>query len=120
MVNAVIFGLGIVLIGALLFLASSGVTGIVTWDSFWAYLLIGLGALGVIRETAKVYVSGHLSWHGGLVFAIILITIGVAGLVAQTTGWSQYWWTFIILGGGLVIVVTGIFNYFLMKTRMRK
>jgi hypothetical protein len=120
MITAVVFGLGVVLVGMLLFLASSGVTGIVTWDNFWAYLLIGLGALGVIRETAKVYMSGHLSLHGGMVFAIILITIGVAGLAAQTTGWSQYWWTFIILGGGLVIVLMGIFNYFWMKSRQKR
>jgi hypothetical protein len=120
MINAVIFGLGVVLVGMLLFLASSGLTGIVTWENFWAYLLIGLGALGVIRETAKYYVSGHLFRPGGMVLAIILITIGVAGLVAQTTGWSQYWWTFVILGGGLVIVLMGIFNYLWMKTRIKR
>jgi hypothetical protein len=120
MVNAVILGLGVALVGALLFLASSGFTGIVTWDNFWAYLLIGLGSLGVIRETLKYYVSGRQDWHGGLVFAIILITIGLAGLAAQTTGWSQYWWTFIILGGGLVIVLIGIFNYVRMKSSQRK
>jgi hypothetical protein len=117
MVNAVIFGLGVVLVGALLFLASSGFTGIVTWENFWAFLLVGLGALGVIRETAKFVVSGHMPWGGGMIFAVILIIIGVAGLVAQTTGWSQYWWTFIILGGGLAIVLMGIFNYFWMKAR---
>jgi len=116
MVNAVIFGLGVVLIGALLFLASSGIT-IVTWENFWAYLVIGLGALGVIRETAKYLVSGHMPWGGGMIFAIVLIIVGVAGLVAQTTGWSQYWWTFIILGGGLAIVAMGLFNYFWMKAR---
>jgi hypothetical protein len=120
MVNAVIFGLSVVLVGKLLFLASSGFTGIVTWENFWAFLLIGLGALGVIRETAKYFVSGRLFWPGGLVFAIILITVGAAGLVAQTTGWSQYWWTFIIFGGGLVIVVMGIFNYIWMKSRYKK
>jgi hypothetical protein len=120
MITAVIFGLGVVLVGTLLFLASSGFTGIVTWENFWAYLLIGLGALGVIRETAKYYVSGRHSWPGGMVFAIILITVGAAGLVAQMTGWSRYWWTFIILGGGLIIVLMGIFNYIWMKTRMKR
>jgi hypothetical protein len=120
MVNAVIFGLGVVLVGTLLFLASSGFTGIVTWENFWAYLLIGLGALGVIRETAKYFVSGYRHWPGGMVFAIVLITIGVAGLVAQTTGWSQYWWTFVIFGGGLVIVLMGIFNYIWMKARFKR
>jgi hypothetical protein len=119
MVNAVIFGLGVVLVGTLLFLASSGFTGIVTWENFWAFLLIGLGTLGVIRETAKYYVSGRRFWPGGLVLAIVLITIGVAGLVAQTTGWSQYWWTFVIFGGGLVIVLMGIFNYIWMKGRQK-
>jgi hypothetical protein len=120
MVNAVIFGLGVVLIGTLLFLASSGFTGIVSWENFWAFLLIGLGALGVIRETAKFLVSGHMPWGGGMIFAVILIIIGLAGLVAQTTGWSQYWWIFIIVGGGLAIVLVGIFNYFWMKARFKK
>jgi len=120
MVNAVIFGLGVVLVGTLLFLASSGFTGIVTWENFWAYLLIGLGTLGVIRETAKYFVSGYRHWPGGMVFAIILITLGVAGLVAQTTGWSRYWWTFVIFGGGLVIVLMGIFNYIWMKARFKR
>jgi hypothetical protein len=117
MVNAVIFGLGVVILGALLFLASSGFTGIVTWDNFWAYLLIGWGALGVIRESAKFFVSGHWPLGGGMVFAIVLIIIGLAGLVAQSTGWSQYWWIFVIVGGGVAIVLMGVFNYFWMKAR---
>lgn len=120
MVNAVIFGLGVTLVGTLLFLASSGVTGVVTWENFWAFLLIGLGTLGVIRETAKFIASGHTPLGGGMIFAIILIIIGVAGLAAQSAGWSQYWWIFIIVGCGLAIVAMGIFNYFWMKARVRK
>jgi len=120
MVNAVIFGLGVVLVGTLLFLAASGFMSLVSWNNIWAYLLIGLGVLGVIRESAKYYVSRRMHWPGGIVFAFILIILGVAGLIAQFLNLAQYWWTFVIAAGGLIIILMGIFNYIWMRSRFRK
>jgi hypothetical protein len=119
-VNLVILGLGIVFIGTLLFLAASGYMGLVSSSNFWAYLLIGLGGLGLIRETAKYLVSRRLHWPGGIILALILIILGVAGLVAQLTHWSQYWWTFVIAAAGLVIIVMGVFNYLWMRGKFNK
>ncbi len=120
MINALIIGLGIVFVGTLLFLVSSGVMSLVSWDNFWAYLLIGLGLLGVIRESAKIYVSKRMHWPGGIIFAIVLVLLGAAGLVAQCTGWSQYWWTFVIAAAGLIIILIGLFNYIWMRGLFRK
>ena len=120
MVNAVIFGLGVVLVGTLLFLRASGFMSLVSGDNFWAYLLIGLGALGVIREAAKILVSGRMHWPGGLIFAIVLIVLGAAGLAAQLMNWGHYWWTFVIAAAGLIIILMGIFNYFWMKARFKR
>jgi hypothetical protein len=120
MVNAVVFGLGIILIGTLLFLATSGYMSLVSWDTFWALLLIGLGALGVIRETAKYYLSGRRLWRGGMFLALILIILGAAGLIAHYTDWAQYWWAFVIVAGGLLVIVWGVLNYVWMRGRYKK
>jgi hypothetical protein len=119
MINMVVAGLFIVLLGTLFFLAASGFASLVTWDNLWAYLLVGVGVLGIIRETAKYYVSGR--WFvPGVVPALVLIVLGLAGLAAGVTGWSNYWWAIVIAAGGLMIVLVGFFNYLWMKNRQRR
>lgn len=120
MINAVVFGLGIIFIGTLLFLATSGYMSLVSWDTFWALLLIGLGLLGVIRESVKYYLSGHRLWRGGMFMALVLVILGAAGMVAHYTDWAQYWWAFVIVAGGLLVIVWGVLNYIWMKGGDRK
>ena len=119
MINLVILGVTIVLIGLVLFLAASGATGLVTWSNFWAWLLIGIGVLTLIRNVARYFVAGRWLWHGGIAGGLVLITFGAAWLVAEATGWDQNFWAFVIVAGGLSIVVAGIVNYLWAKARPR-
>jgi hypothetical protein len=115
MLNAVFLGLFIVGLGVLLFLAASGTGSLVDWENIWPYLLIFVGAMMVVRGIARYFVSGRRSWAHGISGGIVCATLGLAWLVALNSSWSQYLWAFVIVAGGLVVIVLGVINYFWMK-----
>ncbi len=112
--SAVIGGLLIVYLGCLLFLASAGVTPLVTWSNFWAYFVLGLGAAmffgGVVHN-----IIGPWHFHfGGIIVGLILCVIGLAGISATIAGWSVYMIIGLIVLAGLLVIVAGIRRYVTM------
>jgi len=120
MLNAVFLGLFIVALGVLLFLASSGVGSLVDWQNIWPYLLMLVGALMIVRGIARYFVSGRRAWAHGISSGIICSTLGLAWLIVISSDWSQYLWAFVIVAGGLAVIVLGLLNYLWMKARPGK
>lgn len=118
MLNAVFLGLLIAGFGVLMLLAAGDWIS-VTWDNVWAYLLIFVGALSVIHGVARYLVSGRRLHPHGVGSGIVLITLGLAWLVALSTDWSQYLWALVIVAGGVVVIVIGVIDYVWMKAARR-
>jgi len=112
LIEAISAGLIIILLGVLLYLAASGLTPLVTWANFWAYLLIGIGGFLLLRAIlALVLVPGSYYHFGGIIAGIILIAIGMAWLSVSMFGWDRPLWPLIIVGGGVLVIAVGIANY---------
>jgi asparagine N-glycosylation enzyme membrane subunit Stt3 len=96
-------GVFLLLLGILLFLANQG---ILAWDKWWQFLIIGIGIILLVdsliryqKDTAREIRIGRL------IAAIILIGVGIAFLVGNAT-----WWPLIIILVGVAIIVSGLFR----------
>jgi len=98
--SGILGGLILLALGILLFLANQGVIG---WDIWWQYFLVGLGAAFLI-DCAVRYFQDHQSFlRGRLIAGIILIGIGVVFLAGVTTLWPV-----IIIVVGLAVLLSGL------------
>lgn len=102
----------IVLIGGVLCLAATGAVPWVGWDNFWAYFLLGLGVLMLLKGMAlfTIQPARHKAYgdiQGGLVLGLIGGTF-----VALLYGgdWSQNWPIFLVVAG-IIIVFVAIATY---------
>lgn len=109
--NTIFGGLFIVLLGGLLYLASSGTGGdLVNWSNFWAYLLLGLGGMLFVRGLLEMFTRHHRGF-GSLIGGTVLLVIGAASITTSLGGWPQYLWIAIIVVGGLLIILVGLLTY---------
>jgi hypothetical protein len=94
-------GVFLLLLGILLFLANQG---ILAWDKWWQFLIIGLGIIllidGLIRYQKD---SAREIKIGRLIVAIILIGVGIAFLVGNAT-----WWPLVIILVGVAVIIGGL------------
>lgn len=116
MVNAVLLGTFVVLLGILLLLSAVGIAPLFGWNTFWAYLLIGTGCLLLIRCYARLKVAGRIVWHGDAMAGAILVILGLANLAMIAAGLGQHTWVLIFLAIGLLIIAGGVSNYLFMKS----
>lgn len=92
------FGLVLVLLGVIFFLAAQGA---ISWGDWWKYFLIGLGGIFVIQALVSyVYPAFRMIRLGRLVFGIILILIGLGFL-----GGFGTWWPLILVAVGLAVLL---------------
>lgn len=109
--NSVFAGLFIILLGGLLYLAASNqLPDWVNWSNFWAYLLLGLGILLLIRGFFEI-VTRHYNGYGQIIGGLVLSVIGAAGIASFLPGWAQYFWIVVIIAGGLVVILVGLLTY---------
>lgn len=109
--NSIFGGLFVILLGGLLYLAASGLGGdLVSWSNFWAYLLMGLGGLLLVRGLLEMF-TRHYHGFGNIIGGMVLLVIGAAGLTVTLEGWTQYLWIAIIVVGGLLIILVGLLTY---------
>ncbi|HEY3272739.1 MAG TPA: zinc ribbon domain-containing protein [Methanocella sp.] len=109
--NTIFGGLFVILLGGLLYLAASGTGGdLVSWSNFWAYLLMGLGGLLLVRGLLEM-LTRHYDGFGKLIGGMVLLVVGAAGLTVTLEGWTQYLWIAIIVVGGLLIILIGLLTY---------
>jgi asparagine N-glycosylation enzyme membrane subunit Stt3 len=100
-----IFGIGggvfLILLGTLLFLASQG---ILSWDKWWQFLIIGIGIILLVDSLIRYQKESAPDVRiGRLIAAIILIGAGVAFLLGNVV-----WWPLVIILIGVAIVVGGL------------
>lgn len=113
--NSVFGGLFVILLGSLLYLASSGLLGdLVTWSNFWTYLLMGLGGLLLVRGFLEM-LTGLRHGAGSVIGGMVLLVIGAAGLTVSLGGWGRYLWIAVIIVGGLLIILVGLLTYLLKR-----
>ena len=114
--NAVFAGLFIVLLGGLLYLAASGtLPSLVTWANFWAYLLLGLGIMLLIRGFLGMLARRYFE-YGNIIGGMVLVVIGAAGITISLGGWQQYFWTGIIVLIGIIVILAGVLSYLFQRT----
>jgi hypothetical protein len=113
LMEAITGGIIVILLGVLLYLAASGITSLVTWSNFWAYLILGIGVILVLRFCAVLLMPNHGYYrYGNLIAGIIMIALGAAWLSISVFGWDRPFWPLIIVGGGILIIAVGVANFF--------
>jgi hypothetical protein len=101
LLSSILGGVFFILLGLLLFLASQG---ILAWDKWWQYLIIGIGIILLISSIIRYQKESSAGFrYGSLIAAIILIGIGVAFLLGNAT-----WWPLIIIVIGVAIIIGGL------------
>jgi hypothetical protein len=100
-ISAILGGVFLILLGVLLFLASQG---ILSWDKWWQFLIIGLGIIFLIDIVIRYQKEGSRGFRiGRLIAGIVLIGVGVAFLLGNVS-----WWPLIIIVVGVAIIVGGL------------
>jgi hypothetical protein len=99
--SGVIGGLIVILLGVMFLLATMD---IISWGKWWAYFLLGLGAIlildGIIRSATTAY-RHHA--RGRLIGGAVLAVIGGAFVFGMSN-----WWPLIIIAVGIVLVVSSL------------
>lgn len=109
--NTIFGGLFVIILGVCLYLAASGITSLVTWANFWAYMLLGFGALLLLRGFFGIFTARRHLEYGNITGGLVLMTIGAAGITFTLEGASRYLWIGIIIAGGLLVIIAGVLNY---------
>jgi len=97
-ISGVVFGLIVLALGVLLFLAARHV---ITWDDWWKYFLIGIGVVFLIEVLIRrVSPAYRRPVFGRFVAGLVLICVGVASI-----GGFGSWWPLIIVAIAVAILV---------------
>jgi hypothetical protein len=122
LVESISAGIILILLGILLYLAATNATPLVTWANFWAYFLVGIGAFLILRFFLFILLAPQAGYfrYGGLVWGIILIAVGAAWLSATVFSLGMPLWPFIIVLGGVLVIVVGVARYFFAGQRVKK
>ncbi len=99
--HGILGGLIVITLGLLLFLANQGIIG---WDIWWQYFLLGLGIVFLIDGGVR-YLRGEprAVLIGRLVPGLILMGIGITFLVGATA-----FWPVIIIAAGIAILISAL------------
>jgi hypothetical protein len=76
----------------------------VDWDSWWPYLIIGIGvvliAQAVVRYSTSRFKGAAM---GSLIGGAVLLIIGLAGVVGM-----EDWWPFVLIAIGVLVMFSGM------------
>ena len=78
----------------------------ISWDNVWAFFLIGLGALLILEALLRVIFPAPRRIVGPLIWGIILLVIGVAGLFPGLG--VEKLWPLALIAGGLGLLLTNV------------
>jgi cobalamin synthase len=94
-------GLILILLGVLFLLATMDV---ISWGDWWAYFLVGLGAIFIIEFIVRsVSPAYRRQDKGKLVIGTVLVIIGGAHILGMVS-----WWPLILIAIGIIIVFTSL------------
>jgi len=94
-------GLILILLGVLFLLATMDV---ISWGDWWAYFLVGLGAIFIIEFIVRSVTPAYLRQDKGkLVIGTVLVIIGGAHILGMVS-----WWPLILIAVGIIIVFTSL------------
>ncbi|HEY3274960.1 MAG TPA: zinc-ribbon domain-containing protein [Methanocella sp.] len=108
LIDAIFGGLVVVLIGGVLYLAASdALPGVVGWNNFWAYFLLGLGVLLLIKGIAMFLIKpARGKAYGDIQGGLILGLIGGTFVLLLSGGdWSTNWPIFLVIAGAVIVAV---------------
>ena len=78
----------------------------ISWDNVWAFFLVGLGALLILEALLRVIFPARRHIVGPLIWGIILLVIGVAGLFPGMG--VEKLWPLALIAGGLGLLLTNV------------
>ncbi|MEO0086544.1 MAG: hypothetical protein ABIK77_04160 [candidate division WOR-3 bacterium] len=78
--------------------------GIISWNDWWAYLLLGLGIVFFIDALLRSIILKK-GIVGRIITGTILVIIGVGKLVSL-----RIWFSYVVLIIGLILVILGTAN----------
>jgi ribosomal protein L40E len=105
MLKSTMGGLVVLMLGALIFIAATGISSWITWANFFAYFLAGWGTLMLVNFLVHLLTpKARFYRFGDLVGGTILLAIG--GLCIA--GFGGYFWPMVIVSMGLYIIFMGI------------
>ena len=99
----VIFGLIVIAVGILLLLASQDK---ISWDIWWAYLLMALGGIFIFEVLIRSIMPAYRRpVFGKLIAGLVLIAIGAFNIYGLVS-----WWPLIVIGVGVFILFSALFR----------
>ena len=78
----------------------------ISWDNVWAFFLVGLGALLILEALLRVIFPAPRRIVGPLIWGIIFLVIGIAGLFPGMG--VEKLWPLALIAGGLGLLLTNI------------
>jgi hypothetical protein len=94
-------GVFLILLGTLLYLATQG---ILAWDMWWQFLIIGIGVILLVDSLVRYQREKGLEFRlGRPVAGVILIGVGIVFLVGNVV-----WWPMVIILVGVFVIIGGL------------
>ncbi len=102
----------ILMFGALLFIASSGMSSSITLSNYFAYFLSGIGIILVVNFLIHLLLPNcRLYQHGDFIGGIILFAIGALCIY----GFDRYFWPMAIVSVGIFVISMKIVKLFAVR-----
>ena len=99
----------ILMFGALLFIASSGMSSSITLSNYFAYFLLGIGIILLISFLFHLRLPNSRSYqYGDLIGGIILFATGILCIY----GFDRYFWSIAIVSVGIYVISMKIIKVF--------
>jgi hypothetical protein len=109
LLSAITGGLSILLLGVLIYMAAVSITPLVSWSNFFAWFLLGHGALLVMKYFANQMLPIQVRRkHGDLIGGGIIAAIGALCLI----GFGNYFIPIAIVGIGIYAISMGILKFY--------
>jgi len=94
-------GLILILLGVLFLMSEMGR---VSWTDWWAYFLVGLGAIFLLEGLIRAFsAEGRRSAWGRLVAGLILVVIGGSHLIG-----FEEWWPLVLIAVGVGVLISAL------------
>jgi len=94
-------GMILILLGVLFLLATMD---IISWGNWWAYFILGLGAIFIVEVIIRSAATSYRRQDKGkLVVGTVLIVVGGAHILGMVG-----WWPLLLIAIGIIIVFSSL------------